>query len=171
MNRESALALLEKSGCPENVIAHSEAVAEFALRIADCIPSCSSETAYTGGLLHDIGRSVSHGIDHGVTGGKIAHKAGVNSVFVRIIENHIGSGLTAEEAGSLGLPSRNFIPETIEEKVVAHADNLISGTKRRDLRSVIDKLKKKNMPEAALRMQSLHDELCRLAGTDIENLG
>ena len=55
-------------------------------------------------------------------------KWGCLKKVVRIIERHIGAGITAEEAERLGLPKKDYIPQTPEEKIVSYADNLIKGT-------------------------------------------
>ena len=46
----------------------------------------------------------------------------------RVCERHIGSGLTAAEirAGALPLPERDFLPETLEEKLICYADSFYS---------------------------------------------
>jgi len=44
-----------------------------------------------------------------------------------LIERHVGAGLTLEEARSFGLPERSYMPETLEEKILAAVDNLASG--------------------------------------------
>ncbi len=45
---------------------------------------------------------------------------------------------------SLAFLKKSYIPQTIEEKIVAHADNLISGTKEVDVDFDIAKWKRKN---------------------------
>ena len=59
--------------------------------------------------------------------------------MLNIIERHIGAGITESEAEKLGLPKKSYVPETIEEKIVAHADNLTSGSREVDLDFVIAK--------------------------------
>ena len=81
----------------------------------------------SGALLHDIGRSRSHEVDHAARGAEIARELGLPERLVHIIERHIGAGIPAEEAQQLGLPEGHYIPETLEEKIVAYADKLISG--------------------------------------------
>jgi uncharacterized protein len=82
-----------------------------------------------GALLHDIGRSQTHNVDHAAVGGEIARKLGLSESVVRIIERHIGAGIPEKEARALGLPEGVYIPETLEEKIVCYADKLISGRK------------------------------------------
>jgi uncharacterized protein len=46
----------------------------------------------------------------------------------RVAERHTGSGLTKEQiiAQGLPLPAEDFVPETIEEKVICYADKFFS---------------------------------------------
>jgi uncharacterized protein len=46
---------------------------------------------------------------------------------VSIIERHIGAGMTADECSLEGLLPRDCMPVTVEEKIVANADNLMGG--------------------------------------------
>ncbi len=62
-------------------------------------------------------------------GRKIVKQYGYPEEVQNIVERHIGAGITEEESVKLGLPKKSYIPQTIEEKIVAHADNLLSGTK------------------------------------------
>ncbi|MDR0768276.1 MAG: HDIG domain-containing protein, partial [Methanosarcinales archaeon] len=82
-----------------------------------------------GGLLHDLGRSKTHDMTHGLIGMKLAEKHGVEKPVLEIIKKHIGAGITREEAAEFGLPDDDYIPRTWEEKIVAHADNLVKGKK------------------------------------------
>ena len=38
---------------------------------------------------------------------------------------------------------KSYVPETLEEKIVAHADNLVSGSEEVDLDFVIEKWKRR----------------------------
>ena len=131
--------LLVQEETPENVIEHSKAVYKKAMEIASNFDNVDEDLIRKGALLHDIGRSRTHGIDHAIEGVKIAEQYGYDEDVLKIIERHIGAGITAEEAVKLGLPEKSYVPETLEEKIVAHADNLISGTKEVDIDFVIEK--------------------------------
>jgi uncharacterized protein len=79
----------------------------------------------TAALLHDIGRCRNHGITHGLEGAKIMEP--ISPSIALVCERHIGAGIDKEEADRLGLPVKDYLPETLEEKVIAHADNLLEG--------------------------------------------
>lgn len=153
--------ILKKEKTPENVIAHSIAVCRKALEIAQNFPEADKDLIQKGALLHDIGRSKTHGITHAVEGRKIALEYGYGEDVLNIIERHIGAGITADEAKKLGLFKKSYVPETLEEKIVAHADNLISGTKEVDVDYVIKKWQSRmDEPEENIkRLIKLDEEL------------
>lgn len=170
MTEEDAIALLIRSGCSPRVIEHCRTVARYAGDIALNIRRCSElrgspgnidvNLVYLGGLLHDIGRSKTHGIGHAVAGAEIALKSGVDIGLVNIIERHIGAGITMREAVELGLPEKDYLPVTLEEKIVAHADNLTAGSRVVTLDEQVSKLKKKNVDEKIIRrIIELNDEI------------
>ncbi|MHC1610768.1 MAG: TIGR00295 family protein [Candidatus Methanospirareceae archaeon] len=157
--RSECIRLLRAVGCNEGIIKHCNAVAELALEIARRHRNTvNEELILRGALLHDIGRTRSHGVDHGFVGGEIARELGLEESLVRIIQRHVGAGITAEEAKEVGLPPVDLIPETMEEKIVAHADNLIDSGKRTGIEDAIADLKSKlgETHPSIKRMIALH---------------
>ena len=152
--------LLEREYTPENVIDHCKAVYEKAMKIAANFDNVDEDLIRKGALLHDIGRSKTHGITHAIEGVKIAEKYGYDKDVLNIIERHIGAGITEEEAEKLGLPKKSYVPQTLEEKIVAHADNLVSGSREVDIDFVIKKWKS--------RMDNPEDNIKRLIKLDEE---
>lgn len=134
--------MLEKEHTPENVIDHCKAVYKKAMKIAANFNDVDEDLIRKGALLHDIGRSRTHGITHAVEGVKIAERYGYDEDVLNIIERHIGAGITESEAEKLGLPKKSYVPQTLEEKIVAHADNLVSGSREVDIDFVIEKWKR-----------------------------
>ena len=161
MNEKDAIAFLISSGCSPDVIEHCKAVAEYARKIAINIRDNASGKGYpinidvnavfVGALLHDIGRSKTHGLSHAVAGARIAQENNLDDKIVKIIERHIGAGIPKEEAIHLGLPEKDYLPVTIEEKIVAHADNLISGNKIGTMDELISNLRRKKLDERTIR--------------------
>ena len=154
--------LLREVGCDEGVVKHCCAVAELALEIANRhYNKIDEKLIFRGALLHDLGRARSHGIDHGFVGGELARELGLEEKLVRIIQRHVGAGITAEEAKEVGLPPVDFVPETMEEKIVAHADNLIDDWRRMSLEEAITDLKAKLGAKhpALARMIALHKDV------------
>jgi uncharacterized protein len=84
--------------------------------------------------------------------------------LTRIIERHVGSGIPAEEAVKLGLPKRDFIPETLEEKIVSYADKLIEGKRRKSFDVTLDRFAKElgSTHPAIARLRRLHDDLAKI---------
>ncbi len=135
--------LLKKENTPENVIDHCKAVYKKAMKIATNFDNVDCDLIKQGALLHDIGRSKTHDITHAIEGVEIAKKYGYSQDVLNIIERHIGAGITKEEAVKLGLPEKSYLPQTLEEKIVAHADNLVSGSEEVDVDFVIKKWKRR----------------------------
>lgn len=152
-------------GCPPHIIEHCKNVTGVALRIANVFKEkgydVNLKLIEAGGLLHDIGRSESHGIDHSAIGGKIAIELGFTEPVVRIIVRHMGAGIPADEAHELGLPEGDYMPETLEEKIVAYADKLIVGRTEVDIKITIDDFIDELGPDhpAIERLWSLHEEI------------
>ena len=166
---EECIALLRETGCSESVINHSIAVEKLARMIAEKT-SADLQLVTAGALLHDIGRSKTHDVSHGVEGAKIAKKLGLPSSLIKIIERHVGAGLTVEEAKKLNLPPKDYTPKTLEEKIVCHADSLIDNSKKQKIKEEIDKALKKGQMEHALRLKKLHEELSKIIKMDIDLL-
>lgn len=163
---EECLQLLKKAGCSKQVICHCKAVRDVAMRIVEYIPEVDKQLVEAGALLHDIGRSQTHGIDHAIVGGRIAKKIGLSENIVHIIERHIGAGLTPSVAKSLGLPFKDFMPKTLEEKIVCHADNLIDDCARQDIEVEVERALRENHKEYAMQLVKLHKEISDLIGMD-----
>lgn len=157
------LKILKQEETHENVIEHSKAVYKKAMVIAANFKNADKDLIKKGALLHDIGRSKTHGISHAVEGAKIVKQYGYPEEVQNIVERHIGAGITEEESVKLGLPKKSYIPQTIEEKIVAHADNLLSGTKDVDIDFDIAKWKRKiDKPEENIkRLIELDNELIK----------
>lgn len=155
--------LLKKENTPENVIDHSLAVYKKAMEIAANFDDADKDLIRKGALLHDIGRSKTHGITHAIEGVEIAKKYGYGEDVLNIIERHIGAGITEREAEKLGLPVKSYLPETLEEKIVAHADNLTSGSKEVDIDFVMKKWKRRidDNEDNIERLIRLDDELIK----------
>ncbi len=169
-NRDECIQILRKVGCSDGVIKHCEVVTEIAIRIAAKIPDANIDLVRAGGLLHDIGRASTHGIGHAVEGAKLATELGLPHEIVLIIERHIAAGVPKATAIELGLPPKNYMPRTLEEKIVAHADNLVEEHKRAKVERSVEILNSKGLLEAAERVRKLHHELSEIAGIDIDEL-
>ncbi len=130
-NSDFAFDLLKKLKVPYNVRRHSLKVAEKALELAERIKlrEIDMDLIEIGGLLHDIGRCKTHGFNHALIGANIIRERGLPERLAKICETHILGGLDKEDAKRVGLPEKDFLPQTLEEKIICLADKHIAGTK------------------------------------------
>jgi len=163
MNHKKYLRMLSEAGCSTEVITHSQRVYEIAMKIVkkleDAGVTVNKDLVAMGALLHDIGRSQTQGIRHAIEGAKIAQQQGFPPTVVSLIEHHIGAGIGKEEAMALGLPKKDYIPNTLEEEIVAHADNLCGIT---NIDTLIHRFQKKGHDRGADRLKKLHNKLEKL---------
>mgnify|MGYP000223634033 CR=1 FL=1 len=97
----------------QNQLSHAIETAHVAAIIASELHA-NVKVARLGGLLHDIGKAVSHEVDgpHAIVGGEIAKRYGINEQVVNCIASHHGE----------------VEPQSIEAVIVAAAD-AISGAR------------------------------------------
>lgn len=131
---EECLKILREEGVEENVIKHAVRVSKIAKELVSKIRLkgyvVDEKLVIAGALLHDIGRSITHDVSHGVIGGRIIRRRQLDDRLARIVERHVGGGISRDEAEKLDLGNTDLIPETIEEKIVCYADKLVDGDKR-----------------------------------------
>jgi uncharacterized protein len=130
---EQALDLHFTLGSDPALIFHSHHVTFIANKILNQLQKnqqtiINKQIILIGAFLHDIGRTESHGIKHGIIGAEIVlHTFPKNDFSISIANiaaRHIGGGIPINEAIELGLPARDYIPTTLEEKIVCYADKL-----------------------------------------------
>ena len=125
------------------LLTHSNSVAQKALAIANAHPELKLDTTFLheAAMLHDIGVFLCdapgiecHGtepyIRHGVLGAELLRREGYPR-HARVCERHTGAGISLSEIRSQHLPleERDYLPETLEEKVICYADKFFSKTK------------------------------------------
>lgn len=122
------------------LLLHSQSVARKALQIGFSHPELSLDMKFIeeAAMLHDIGiiRCNAPGIHchgtepyicHGRIGAEMLRGEGLPR-HARVCERHTGAGLTRDDIVSqqLPLPQQDFLPETMEEKLVCYADKFFS---------------------------------------------
>jgi len=169
-SREEAINLLVKYGCRPEVITHCIEVSKTAVKLAEALKekglNVNIKLVEVGALLHDIGRFKTHTIHHVVIGAEIARKENLPKEIIRIIERHAGGGISEKEAEKLGWEKKNYLPETLEEKIVCYADKRVESGRIVGINREIKKLKKElgeNHPSIE-RLKKLHEEFERLLG-------
>lgn len=166
---DECIQILKDAGCSEDIINHSKAVCDLSQKIA-FKAKADLKIVQVGSLLHDIGRSETHGILHAVKGVKIVEKLGLPKRVVLIVRNHIGAGLDKNEAKKLGLPYEDFIPQSLEEKIVCHADSLIDNSKRQVVEIELEYALEQGLKNYAIRLVKLHKELSDICGLDLNKI-
>ncbi|MGD6935016.1 MAG: HDIG domain-containing metalloprotein [Candidatus Bathyarchaeia archaeon] len=161
--REQAIEILQRNGCAPKVIAHCQAVASLALEIAEKFKAknypVNLALVEAGALLHDLGRSKTHSVQHAFEGMKLAQAEGLPEEVICIIKRHVGAGITDEEAQWLGWPKDNYIPQSLEEKIVCYADKCIGSDQRIPVEATIRQLHEQKLGDAAERVRKLHLEI------------
>lgn len=94
----------------------------------------------------------------------------IDSRIVEAVRKHTGAGITREEASSLSLPGMDFIPSTLEEMIVAHADNLVAGKQYVHIDDVVQSYSRKGLHQPAKRLLELHRRLTQIIGTDPDRI-
>jgi uncharacterized protein/tRNA (cytidine56-2'-O)-methyltransferase len=151
------------------VIVHCCTVKTVAAAIAERTDA-DIELVVAGALLHDIGRARDQTMMHANTGADMAEGLGLPEELVRIIRKHTGAGIDDTDAADLGMPEGDYIPRTLEEKIVAHADNMVSDNRIVSHKYSEEKLRKKGSHRGADRIAALHGELSELYGTDLDRV-
>ncbi len=166
---DEIMRMFSEAGADQKLIAHCAAVSGLAVAIArKC--GASEEIVKAGALLHDIGRTRTNGIDHAIAGSIMLREHKVSEAIVQVVKRHTGAGITEKEATALGLPDHDLMPRTLEEKIVAHADNLFCLSERITVKDVISSYREKGLIDFADRITALHEELSRIAGQDIDTI-
>lgn len=168
--RVQALNFLIEAGCSKGVIEHCKMVSHISVNIAKAFVNKGFDVdvklVEVSGLLHDIGRSKTHTVDHGIVGGQIARSLGLSRPIVRIIERHVGGGVPKDEAKMLGWPPKDYLPRTLEEKIVCYADKRVEGLRtvpiEQALKPYVASLGKSH--PAVSRIEKLHEEIVTAVG-------
>ena len=147
LSRQEAMGLLADYGQEAGWTKHCFAVADAAARVGHVLAKhrpidCSF--LWSAALLHDIGRYITHDpLLHGVEGYKLLSMLGQEKEAY-VCASHILFGLNAAEAIQLGLPDRDFVPRTIEEKLVPLVDYLIEYDQPTTLNGRFSSLRERN---------------------------
>ena len=114
----------------QNVLTHSMEVAYIAEGLAQELPGADPEICRKAGILHDIGKAVSHEVEggHAIIGKEILEKFGVDKRVITAMKSH----------------HEDFPYESIEARVLQAADAISAarpGARRETLEKYIKRLK------------------------------
>lgn len=153
---------------------HCRSVADLALKInSDRRLGLDPEKVETAAMLHDIGIFLTDAdgiqcfgtepyIRHGILGAELLRREGFSEEISRIAERHTGAGITADDVRSMNLPlpEKDFMPETLLERLICYADKFYSKT-RLDSAKSLDRVRQsmlRHSPETLARFDKLHKE-------------
>ena len=146
LSRNESIGLLAEYGKGAAWVKHCLAVADSASRLGQVIESryaIDRHYLWSSALLHDIGRYVTHDpIMHGVEGYNLLLKLG-HEEEAFVCASHILFGLEASEAVQFGPPAHDFIPRTIEQRIVPLVDLMIEGVQPTTLDRRFSSLRKR----------------------------
>jgi ribonuclease Y len=137
----------------QNVLAHSIEVAQLAAMMADEL-GASPKIARRAGLLHDIGKSVTHEIEgpHALVGGDLARKYGESPAVAHAMEAH----------------HNEVEPQTVEAVIVQSADALSGarpGARGESLEQYVKRLR--DLEQIATRHDGVEKVYAMQAGREI----
>ncbi len=138
----------------QNVLAHSKEVAWLGQGIAYALPGSDPDVLIKAGLVHDIGKAVSHEVEggHAIIGMEILEKFGVDKAIIQAMKSH----------------HEDFPYETIESRILQAADAISAarpGARRETLEKYIKRLKL--IEGLALESKGVKKAYCIHAGREV----
>ena len=164
-DENDCIRILRNNGSPEGLIDHCRAVMKLAELMARGT-GADMKVVIAAALLHDVGKAKIHDIRHASAGADVLADLNLDSRIVEAVRKHTGAGITAEEAQKLSLPDHDYMPSTLEEMIVAHADNLVAGVRYTHVREVIENYERKGLHVAGERVYELHSKLRSILSVD-----
>ncbi len=182
IDERQAKRLLKRYSSSKNdfdaVLRHSLAVRRLALSLARKINhnpknprKLDEHFISVASILHDIGRFKvppgKNSIMHGFVGADILRKEGLDTRYVRVCQTHMGAGILASDVRRLKLPVpvKDYLPRTMEEKVISYADSLIYHDKEVSFASVCHRWREELGPRYERMFIGLHDSIQRWLGS------
>ena len=169
-DEKEALLLHEKYGSDARIVEHCKTVASVASVLTKAMAErgvvVNDRAVVAAALLHDIGRTRTQTVHHGHAGAELLGEEGVDEVVLEIVKKHVGAGISREETVSLGFPEGDYVPRTIEEKIVCFSDKMVGSNQVRPFEEEVRRFIRKGHDVARLRQ--LRDDIARQLGEDPE---
>lgn len=171
-DEKQALELHKKYGSNDRIVEHCRTVTRVAVMLTDKLAvdgkPVNRKAVLAGALLHDIGRNKTQTVQHGYVGAEIIKDEGIDQVVVEIVKRHVGAGISKQEAASLGFPPGDYIPSTLEEKLVCFSDKMVSGEVVRPFYEEVQRFVKKG--HDVERLKRLRSDVAVALGSDPEKI-
>lgn len=164
-SEEEAIAMHRKHGSSEKTIQHCVTVSEVAKVLADRFERkgihVDTRAVVAGAMLHDIGRTKTQTVRHGVEGAEMIEREGADSKVIEIVRKHVGAGIAPEEAERLGLPKLDYVPRTLEERIVCFSDKMVDSEHVRPFDKEVQRfsIKKHDVGRLLALKKGLQEEL------------
>jgi uncharacterized protein len=157
-------------------------LARLAARYADIFAAhydLDKSFVKTAALIHDIGRYKTHDpIRHGLEGYRLLTDLGYHrEAFV--CASHILCGLDKDEAMQYGFPEQEFMPRTLEERLIPVCDSLVEYDRPTTLEKRVASIKQRyqwndhflwKIERAAERVRNFIDNADRKFGISMEKI-
>lgn len=170
--RRRALELHKRYGSNDRIVRHCETVARVVGILVEALQERGTQvderSVETAALLHDIGRSRTQTAHHGYAGAQIVEKEGMSEVVSGIIRRHVGAGISKEEAVLLVFPDGDYIPRTLEERLVCFADKMVDADRVRPFEQEVKRFAAKG--HDVDRLNKLKESLEEDLGSDPEQI-
>ena len=118
--KEECFKILKDNNVPDNIIAHSKAVCDVAMKVADLLEKknihVNGDLIAAAALLHDVKKLSEN--DHVIEGYEFIKSLGFPEV-ASLIKKH----------GLVHVQDEGFVPKTWEEKIVFYADKRVKNDK------------------------------------------
>jgi uncharacterized protein (TIGR00295 family) len=171
-DERQALSLHEKYGSGERIVKHCQTVTRVSVIISDALAArgraIDGKATFAGALLHDIGRTRTQTIEHGFVGASMLEQEGVDGIVLEMVRRHVGAGISKEEAASLGFPPGDYIPRTLEQKVMCFSDKMVSSDTVRPFEEEVKRFQRKG--HDVDRLKRLKEDIKEALGEDPEPL-
>jgi uncharacterized protein (TIGR00295 family) len=171
-DERQALSLHEKYGSSERIVKHCQTVTRVSAILGDALAArgkaIDGKATLAGALLHDIGRTRTQTIEHGFVGASLLEQEGVDGIVVEIVRRHVGAGISKEEAASLGFPEGDYVPRTLEQKVMCFSDKMVSSDAVRPFEEEVKRFQRKG--HDVDRLKKLKEDIKGALGEDPEPL-
>jgi len=169
-DEKEARLLHEKYGSDERIVEHCKTVAAVSTVLVEACARkgvvVDRSAVLAAALLHDIGRTRTQSVHHGHVGAELLRNEGVDEIVLEIVKRHVGAGISREESQALGFPEGDYVPRTIEEKVVCFSDKMVGSDQVRPFEEEVQRFIRRG--HDVDRLRRLRDDIAELMGEDPE---